>query len=163
MIDRKAREKQLRERLAELEGRLHRIEDHLEQPPDSDWEDNAIESEMDQVLEGLGHAGNAEIQAIYAALARLKGGIYGVCARCGEDISEERLNSYHIPPCVGPVRARSRRRSSRPCIRTFVAGEPPRWTTNSPKPPKFRQGMMQQEESKFGLCLRLLVNGAQLT
>ena len=51
--------KQLRERLAELEVRLHRIEDHLDQPPDQDWEDNAIESEMDQVLEGLGHAGNA--------------------------------------------------------------------------------------------------------
>ena len=34
MVDVKAREKQLRERLAELEGRLHRIEDHLEQPPD---------------------------------------------------------------------------------------------------------------------------------
>ena len=91
MVDVKA-QKQLRERLAELEGRLHRIEDHLEQPPDQDWEDNAIESEMDQVLEGLGHAGNAEIQAIYAALARLKSGIYGVCARCGDDISEERLD-----------------------------------------------------------------------
>ena len=67
MVDVKAREKQLKERLAELEGRLHRIEDHLGQSPDQDWEDNAIESEMDQVLEGLGHAGNAEIQAIYAA------------------------------------------------------------------------------------------------
>ena len=100
MVDVKAREKQLRERLAELEGRLHRIEDHLEQPPDQDWEDNAIESEMDQVLEGLGHAGNAEMQAIYAALARLKSGIYGVCARCGDDISEERLDVLpHTPLC----------------------------------------------------------------
>ena len=31
MVDVKAREKQIRERLAELESRLHRIEDHLEQ------------------------------------------------------------------------------------------------------------------------------------
>ena len=54
MVDVKAREIQLKERLAELEGRLHRIEDHLGQSPDQDWEDNAIESEMDQVLEGLG-------------------------------------------------------------------------------------------------------------
>ena len=33
MVDVKAREKQLRERLAELEGRLHRIEDHLDKHP----------------------------------------------------------------------------------------------------------------------------------
>ena len=100
MVDVKAREKQLKERLAELEGRLHRIEDHLGQSPDQDWEDNAIESEMDQVLEELGHAGNAEIQAIYAALARLKGGTYGVCARCGDDISKERLDVLpHTPLC----------------------------------------------------------------
>lgn len=90
--------KQLRERLAELEVRLHRIEDHLDQPPDQDREDNAIESEMDQVLEGLEHAGNAEIQAIYAALAPVKGSIYGVWPRCGDDISEERLDVLpHTP------------------------------------------------------------------
>jgi hypothetical protein len=29
MTDLKARERQLKERLAELDGRLHRIEDHL--------------------------------------------------------------------------------------------------------------------------------------
>ena len=98
MVD--GKQKQLRGRLAELEGRLHRIEDHLEQLPDQGWEDNAIESEMDQVLEGLGHAGNAEIQAIYAALARVKGGTYGVCARCGDDISKERLDVLpHTPFC----------------------------------------------------------------
>jgi RNA polymerase-binding transcription factor DksA len=108
MVDVKAREQQLKERLAELEGRLHRIEDHLEQPPDQDWEDNAIESEMDQVLEGLGHAGNAEIQAIYAALARLKSGIYGVCVRCGDDVSEERLDVLPHTPFVPNLRAQGR-------------------------------------------------------
>ena len=66
---------------------------------------------MDQVLEGLGHAGNAEIQAIYAALARLKSGIYGVCARCGDDISEERLDVLPHTPFAEPARARSRRRA----------------------------------------------------
>jgi RNA polymerase-binding transcription factor DksA len=108
MVDVKAREKQLRERLAELEGRLRRIEDHLEQPPDQDWEDNAIESEMDQVLEGLG---NAEIQAIYAALARLRDGTYGVCARCGDDISEERLDVLpHTPLCRSCAREVAQKR-----------------------------------------------------
>ena len=85
MADLQAREKQLRERLTVLEGRLHRIEKHLEQPADKDWEENATASEMDEVLDELGHAGNAEVQAIYAALERLKYGTYGNCARCGEN------------------------------------------------------------------------------
>jgi RNA polymerase-binding transcription factor DksA len=92
MKDIKAREEVLRARLAELDGRLHRIEDHLEQKPDPDWEENATESEMDEVLEGLGQAGLTEIEAIHAALARIKGGTYGICVRCGNDISEARLD-----------------------------------------------------------------------
>ena len=87
-----AREKTLRARLAELDSRLHRIEDHLEQAPDQDWNDNAIESEMDEVLESLGQAGVTEMEAIHAALARIKGGSYGICVRCGNDISDARLD-----------------------------------------------------------------------
>jgi RNA polymerase-binding transcription factor DksA len=92
MADRKTRETQLRERLSVLEGRLQRIESHLEQPADKDWEENATASEMDEVLEGLGHAGTAEVQAISAALERLKDGTYGTCTRCGAQISDERLD-----------------------------------------------------------------------
>ena len=92
MNDLKKREEVLRARLAELDSRLHRIETHLEQTPDQDWEDNATESEMDEVLEGLGQAGLTEMEAIHAALARIKGGSYGVCVRCGEDISGARLD-----------------------------------------------------------------------
>ena len=92
MADFKARETQLRARLAELDGRLHRIEDHLEQPPNPDWEDGAQEAEMDEVLEGLGQAGLAEMEAIHAALARIEGGSYGICTRCGADISDARLD-----------------------------------------------------------------------
>lgn len=92
MRDLKKREEVLRARLAELDSRLHRIEDHMVQAPDPDWEDNAQASEMDEVLEGLGLAGTTEIEAIHAALARIKGGSYGVCVRCGNDISDERLD-----------------------------------------------------------------------
>ncbi len=100
MTDFKAREEQLRTRLAELMGRLHRIDDQLQEPPEKDWEDNAIDSEMDEVLEGLGHAGKAEAQAIHAALQRIESGTYGECVRCGEDISEERLDLVpHTPLC----------------------------------------------------------------
>ncbi len=100
MADFKAREEQLRARLLELDSRLQRIEAHLEQPADPDWEERATESEMDEVLEGLGHAGNAEIQAIYAALARIKSGSYGICSRCENAISEQRLDVLpHTPLC----------------------------------------------------------------
>jgi RNA polymerase-binding transcription factor DksA len=92
MQDLKAREETLRTRLAELDSRLHRIEHHLEQPPNPDWNDNAIEAEMDEVLEGLGNAGTTELEAIHAALARIKGGTYGICVRCGNDISDARLD-----------------------------------------------------------------------
>lgn len=92
MTDLKAREDHLKTRLAELDGRLHRIEDHLEQTPDPDSAERATESEMDEVLEGLGHAGTVEIEAIHAALLRIKNGTYGVCVRCEATISEERLN-----------------------------------------------------------------------
>lgn len=93
MQDIKAREQTLRARLAELEGRLHRIEDHLEQAPDPDWEENATEAEMDEVLEGLGQAGANEMDLIQMALTRIKSGTYGICVGCGKDISNERLDA----------------------------------------------------------------------
>jgi RNA polymerase-binding transcription factor DksA len=111
MADLQARERQLKERLTVLEGRLHRIEKHLEQPADKDWEENATASEMDEVLDELGHAGNAEVQAIYAALERLKYGTYGSCARCGVTISEERLDVLpHTPLCKTCARELSQKR-----------------------------------------------------
>ncbi len=92
MVDFAAREQQLHTRLAELSGRLHRIEDHLEQQPNPDWEDGAQEAEMDEMLESLGSAGKVEVEAIHAALTRIKAGTYGICVRCGNDISQERLD-----------------------------------------------------------------------
>jgi RNA polymerase-binding transcription factor DksA len=92
MVDLSTREEQLRIRLAELLGRLRRIEHHLEQKPDPDSAERATEAEMDEVLDGLGHAGATEVEAIHAALTRIKEGNYGQCVRCKEAISEERLN-----------------------------------------------------------------------
>lgn len=100
MTDLKAREQQLKARLSELDGRLHRIDDHLKKPADPDWEEEAQEAEMDEVLEGLGEAGSTEVAAIRAALERIKTGTYGVCVKCHEDISEERLDVLpHTPLC----------------------------------------------------------------
>ena len=43
MVDFKAREAQLRSRLEELGGRLRGIEDQLDDAPDPNWEENAVE------------------------------------------------------------------------------------------------------------------------
>lgn len=95
-----ARREQLTKRLSELTARLNRIESHLQQTPNPDSEDRAQEAEMDEVLEGLGLAGTSEVDAIHAALTRIEDGTYGICLKCGEDISDERLDTLpHTPLC----------------------------------------------------------------
>lgn len=79
-------------RLAELESRLDRIEDELDQPAEKDWEDAATGREDDEVLESMGAAGLHEMEMIRAALARIASGDYGLCTKCGAEISAERLN-----------------------------------------------------------------------
>jgi RNA polymerase-binding transcription factor DksA len=86
-------EERLRNRLRELNERLSEVEAVLEQPADADAEERATERESDEVLEGLGNAGLAEIRMIEAALERIRLGTFGTCVACGEDISEERLEA----------------------------------------------------------------------
>ena len=88
----------LNARLAELDDRLHRIEHDLDEPHNPDLEDQAIEQEDDEVLERLGAASVKEVAAIRAALKRMDEGEYGVCGRCGGEISEERLDA--VPTAV---------------------------------------------------------------
>lgn len=92
MTDLQTRKTQLMSRLKELDSRLHIIEDQLDDPRPSDWEEAAVEREGDEVLESLGTQGEAEIRRIRAALKRMREGTYGECVTCGEAISEERLN-----------------------------------------------------------------------
>ncbi|MBT9368648.1 TraR/DksA family transcriptional regulator [Rhizobium sp. CSW-27] len=81
----------LEARRAELDRRLQKIEQDLDQPGNPDDDDRAIERNNDEVLEGLGEAGQKELAAIEAALGRIAAGTFGLCARCGEPIAEERL------------------------------------------------------------------------
>lgn len=100
MTDIDKRRKQLLGRLAELDDRLTRIEDELDDAPNPDWEDSAVESEGDEVLEQLGTSGQDEQRAIEAALKRIEAGTYGECVKCGAEISEERLDALpHTPFC----------------------------------------------------------------
>lgn len=93
-------EARLRRRLDELTNRLSGVEAELDQPQDADFEERASERESDEVLEGLGHAGLAEMRMIQAALERVADGTFGTCVACGEPISEERLEAVpHAARC----------------------------------------------------------------
>jgi RNA polymerase-binding transcription factor DksA len=78
-------------RKRELTERLERIEGELEEPHDTNWDEDAVLHEGDEVLEGLGQKGEAELRAIDAALARIADGTYGDCVRCGNPIATARL------------------------------------------------------------------------
>ena len=100
MRDYSALKAQLDARLSELDARVHKIEDQLDDPVTKDWEDGAQEREGDEVLEGMGIAGLKEMELIRAALDRFEDGSYGICLKCGDDISTERLEAVpHAALC----------------------------------------------------------------
>lgn len=100
MRDFSERKAQLEARLAELDARIHKIDNRLDQPADKDWEEQAIEREDMEVLEDLGHAGVKEMELIRAALDRIEDGSYGICAKCGDDIADARLDAVpHAALC----------------------------------------------------------------
>lgn len=88
----------LEKRLEELDVRLHEIGDELDSHNSKDWEELAVERETDEVLEGMGLSGQAEIRAIRVALKRIEDGEYGVCVSCANQISEERLDVLPYTP-----------------------------------------------------------------
>jgi len=90
----------MKARIAELNDRVEHIEDELDETPNPKWDENAIEHAEDEVLEELGHSSQPELRAIKAALDRMEAGTYGVCVKCDNDISMERLTVLpHTPFC----------------------------------------------------------------
>ena len=88
----------LMKRLAALDARLHAIEESLDEPHSKDWNDAAIEQEDDQVLEGLGLAGDKEMRRITAALQRIRTRTFGVCTLCDDPIAVARLEAVPEAP-----------------------------------------------------------------
>lgn len=100
MIDTEKQKARLVARKAELESRLVRIESELDEPMNADADERAVERHDDEVLEAMGEAGLSELRAIDAALDRITHDRYGICARCGEDIAEARLEAVpHAALC----------------------------------------------------------------
>lgn len=88
----------LEARRAQLVRVLADIEDALDDEPPKDWEDRAGERQSDEVLEALGQQDLAELRQIDAALDRIVAGTYGICAKCGDEISEARLTALPATP-----------------------------------------------------------------
>ena len=91
MMSIETRKAQLEARLADLTGRLTKIEAELESH-------QSTEREADEVLEGMGLSGQQEIRMIEAALARVAEGNYGICVNCGNDIGDARLDVLPFTP-----------------------------------------------------------------
>lgn len=86
----------LLEMLEDLNDRLVRITEdvkHSGEPLAKDFEDQAAQTENDQVLDYLGNAARKEIAQIKQAIERIDRGEYGICQSCGEQISTERLKA----------------------------------------------------------------------
>jgi RNA polymerase-binding transcription factor DksA len=91
----------LEKKLRELTARTKEIDDDLRDTGDDDWEEQATESEDDEVLEEVGEAALDEIRQIKFALSRIEAGKYGVCAKCGRPIAKQRLTALpHATRCV---------------------------------------------------------------
>ena len=98
MTDIAARTAQIKDRKLELMARMSSVDQELGAHGSPDWEDNAIEHEEDETLEALGLAAQKEILMLDAALKRIDAGEYGFCVKCGEAISDERLNLLPATP-----------------------------------------------------------------
>ncbi len=100
MVDTAKYREILETRLAELQERLHEIDEALDSHQSKDWEELATEREGDEVLEQMGSSGKVEIGKIQAALARMDEGEFGYCVSCGDEIAAERLDVVpHTPFC----------------------------------------------------------------
>jgi RNA polymerase-binding transcription factor DksA len=91
----------LEAKLRELTERVEHIDEDLSQPADDDWEENALDSADDEVLERVGGVTREEIRQIRFALSQIASGTYGVCTTCGKSIAPERLKALpYASKCV---------------------------------------------------------------
>lgn len=95
----------LEERLSELRRRQAHIAADLSETPDRDWEEQAIDIEDDEPLEAQGALIAREVFSVERALERLQDGTYGICAHCGKEIAQARLEvSPEASSCVDCAR-----------------------------------------------------------
>jgi RNA polymerase-binding transcription factor DksA len=85
--------RKLKLRRAELELRLHKIEQDIRRPYARNSEEQALEQEEEDVLETLDERILAELKQIADALSRIERKEYGICVVCDGEIPIERLEA----------------------------------------------------------------------
>ncbi len=88
--------KQLEEREKQIVARIQNIgADKTKEkgPLDADSEEQVVELENNEVLDGLDEISRSELVDIRAALDRIADGSYGKCADCNETIPINRLEA----------------------------------------------------------------------
>lgn len=76
----------------ELTQRINAIDKDIKhEDMSSNWTEQAIERENDEVLESLGNSSERELVLINDALKRIDSGDYFTCSICGEEIPLSRL------------------------------------------------------------------------
>lgn len=87
-------ESRLHELRDEMTSRIHAIDKdlhHRDEPVEKDFAEQVTQGENDEVLGALDGEAKITIRQIDHALLSLKKGTYGICEKCGEPISEARL------------------------------------------------------------------------
>ncbi len=93
MVDISKVRDQLKSRLQTLNQRIGEIGGDLRTAPSANLEEQATETQGDQVLDGVEGSALVEAQQIHAAIGRIDDGTYGVCLTCGKAIGEKRLQA----------------------------------------------------------------------
>ena len=88
----------------ELTSRIESIEVHIhhkDEPVEKDFAEQVTQRENDEVLLAIDGEAHQTVMLIDAALARIKNGSYGICAKCGADIPEKRLSAVpYATTCI---------------------------------------------------------------
>ncbi len=92
-----ALKEELTRRIEAIEADVH----HKKEPVEKDFAEQVTQRENDEVLLAIDEEAQQTVHLIDAALARIKDGSYGICARCGEKIPEKRLAALpYVTTCV---------------------------------------------------------------
>lgn len=80
----------------EYEERIAKISDHIHHPQDElnqHWDDQAVIVSQNEMRVNLLVEAEENLGLVKDALRRIEENHYGLCAECGEEIDEKRLNS----------------------------------------------------------------------
>ena len=110
MVDLKRARERIQRELARLQNRTEKVDRDLRRennPLSSDWSEQTVVRENDEVLNALHLEGHEQIQQLEEALQRIESGAYGVCSECEGGIDEARLEGLpQATLCIGCARTR---------------------------------------------------------